>query len=77
MPSKYAIRSEAGTLKAKVDARIMAILTRENGEWRPYEAAEQGSKVCFEFYVDMKFDLNSFGIGLELFIWKGDKLIPC
>lgn len=74
--SKFNIRDKNGILKATVDARIMAAITSSGGAWRPYKTSDKQS-VCYEYHENMHFSLEPFGIGLDLSLWEGDKVIPC
>lgn len=69
--SNFIIRDDRGVLKAKIETRVMAAITTRGGKWRPYNKT-----VCYEYEEDMKFDLTPFGIGLEIMLWAGDKVIP-
>lgn len=71
----FYIRDDRGTLKAKIDTKVMTAITSRGGKWRPYKTNDTDS-VCYEYTEDMKFNLTPFGIGLELRLWVGDKVIP-
>lgn len=71
----FYIRDGHGQLKAKIDTKMMATLTSRGGKWRPYKTADK-ELVCYEYTEDMSFNLTPFGIGLDLRLWAGDKIIP-
>lgn len=72
MTTAYDIRDEHGTMKARIDYKMLSYMTNTpNGKWRPYN-----KKVCFEYTADMCMDFNNIGVPLVLYLWVGDKIIP-
>ena len=72
----FELRDEAGTLKSKLDPRVMSNITSRGGRWRPYKRRNGKDTVCYEYDEDMVLDLQVINIPIVIYLWKGDKIIP-
>lgn len=72
--ASYILRDANGLARAKFDAeRANSIMDEAEGFFRKWTSTHGRTATAFQFSDDGKYSIH----GVDIYVWKGELLIPC